>query len=47
MTDNYAKIVQNNLERLYGDLPGDLSQNLPGEQDGERFIFMAFGEKCV
>ena len=47
MTDNYAKIVQNNLERLYGDLPGDLSQNLPGEQDGERFIFNAFGEKCV
>jgi len=47
MTDNYAKIVQNNLERLYGDLPSDLSQNLPGAQDGERFIFNAFGEKCV
>lgn len=47
MTDNYAKIVQDNLNRLYGNLPKDLARNLPGEQDGERFIFDAFGEKCV
>ena len=47
MTDNYAKIVQDNLNRLYGNLPVDLAMNLPGEQDGERFIFDAFGEKCV
>ncbi|MFC1533662.1 DUF3786 domain-containing protein [Thermodesulfobacteriota bacterium] len=47
MTDNYAKIVQDNLVRLYGDLPYDLAKNLPGEQDGERFIFDAFGEKCI
>ena len=47
MTDNYAKIVQENLNRLYGSLPKDLAENLPGEQDEERFIFDAFGEKCV
>ena len=47
MTDNYAKIVQDNLNRLYDNLPKDLAKNLPGEQDGERFIFDAFGEKCV
>jgi len=47
MTDNYSKIVQDNLNRLYGNLPKDLSKNLPGEKDGERFIFDAFGEKCV
>ena len=47
MTDNYAKIVRNNLDRLYGNLPEDLAKNLPGEQDGERFIFEAFGEKCL
>lgn len=47
MTDNYAKIVNDNLQRLYRDLPIDLAQKLPGEQDGERFIFDAFGEKCV
>ena len=47
MTDNYAKIVQDNLNRLYGNLPKDFAKNLPGEQDGERFIFDAFGERCV
>jgi len=47
MTDNYAKIVRDNLDRLYGNLPEDLAGNLPGEKDGERFIFDAFGEKCV
>ena len=47
MTDNYAKIVQDNLNRLYGNLPKELAKNLPGEQNGERFVFDAFGEKCV
>ena len=47
MTDNYAKIVQDNLTRLYRNLPKDVGRNLPGKQDGERFIFDAFGEKCV
>jgi hypothetical protein len=47
MTDNYSKIVQDNLNRLYDNLSKDLAKNLPGEQDGERFIFDAFGERCV
>jgi hypothetical protein len=47
MTDNYAKIVQDNLSRLYDSLPKDLAGNLPGEQDGDRFVFDAFAEKCV
>ncbi len=47
MTDNYDKIVQDNLNRLYSDLPKDLSDNLPGEQEDDRFIFDAFGEKCL
>jgi len=47
MTDNYAKIVQDNLDQLYSDLPEDLAKNLPGKQDGNRFVFDAFGEKCV
>jgi len=47
MTDNYKKIAQNNLSRLYGNLPPDLAGNLPGEQDGDRFVFNAFGEKCI
>ena len=47
MTDNYTKIVQDNLKRLFDNLPKDLANNLPGKQDGSRFIFDAFGEKCV
>lgn len=47
MTDNYAKIVQNNLNALYADLPKNLAKNLPGEQYKESFVFNAFGEKCT
>lgn len=44
--DNYARIVQENLDKLYDNLPEDLAKNLPGEQEGKRFVFDAFGEKC-
>ena len=47
MSNNYGKIIQDNLSQLYGNLPIDLSENLPGEQVGEQFHFDAFGEKCV
>lgn len=47
MVDNYTKIVKDNLDRLYDHLPKDLATNLGGEQDGERYIFNAFGEICV
>lgn len=46
MNDNYAKIVGDNLEKLYGNLPDDLVIALPGDQDGKRFVLEAFGEKC-
>ena len=47
MTDNYAKIVQDNLNRLYSNRTEGLTENLPCEKDGDRFILDAFGEKCV
>lgn len=47
MTDNYALIVQDNLDRLYAQLPEDLADNLPGQRDGDLSVFRAFGEKCV
>ena len=47
MADNYAKIVQQNLQRLYNDIPPDLDKNLPGYRDNQTFCFDAFGEKCV
>lgn len=47
MTDNYQKLVLNNLKKLYSPLPPDLATNLPGQQEGQRFTFTAFGEECV
>ncbi|CAN2041647.1 DUF3786 domain-containing protein [Candidatus Magnetomoraceae bacterium gMMP-15] len=46
MTDNYAKIVCNNLEKFYKNLPKDISNYLPGEQSGKALFFKAFGENC-
>jgi len=46
MLDNYAKIVQDNFEKLYGNLPDDLARTLPAQQDGKNFLFKAFGENC-
>jgi hypothetical protein len=43
---NYAKIVRDNLEKIYGNHPTDLARNLPGEQNGDCFAFDAFGERC-
>lgn len=46
MTDNYTKILKNNLRQLYENLPQDLAKNLPGEQEEKRFVFEAFGKRC-
>jgi len=45
--DNYQKIIQDNLNRLYKTLPGDLSVRLPAQQKGNLFSFRAFGEDCT
>jgi hypothetical protein len=47
MTDNYAIIAKNNLDKLYADLPDDLEKNLPAKKEEDEFIFKAFGEKCI
>jgi len=44
--NNYAKIVQDNLNRLYKRLPEDLERTLPAERNKDSFSFHAFGEKC-
>lgn len=46
MTDNYENIVADNLVRLYKNLPPDLAELLPAEEDGDAFVFEAFGETC-
>jgi hypothetical protein len=46
MSNNYAKIVQDNLKKLFENLPTDLADALPAEQNGDGFWFEAFGETC-
>jgi hypothetical protein len=47
MTDNYEKIVQNNLKKLYDTLSPDLDQRIAATRDDHRFRFHAFGETCM
>ncbi|MGD9082689.1 MAG: DUF3786 domain-containing protein [Desulfobacterales bacterium] len=46
MGNNYAKILQGNLKRLYENFPEDLERTLPAERNGDSFLFHAFGENC-
>jgi len=46
MSNNYSKIVQDNLKKLYENLPPDLAGALPAKQNGEAFLFEAFGDIC-
>ncbi|MCF8113118.1 MAG: DUF3786 domain-containing protein [Desulfotignum sp.] len=47
MPDNYEKIVQDNLKKLYDPLPPDLDQRLGTNREGNRFLFDAFGQPCT
>ncbi len=46
MTDNYMKLVENNLAKLYQDLPDTLETNMGAAREGDRFSFKAFGQMC-
>jgi hypothetical protein len=43
---NYAKIVQDNLDTLYRNLPQNLTKMLPAKQIHDHFHFEAFGAPC-
>ena len=45
--DNYAKIIRNNLDRLYKNRPNDLEKLLPGQRQKDQFRFKAFGQTCL
>lgn len=47
MSDNYQKIVAQNLEKLYADLRPDLDRDLGANRDGDRFTLTAFGDRCT
>jgi hypothetical protein len=44
--DNYEKIIQDNLTRLYKKMPEHLEQLLPGQYQNEQLMFKAFGSPC-
>ena len=48
MKDNYAGIVQNNVDTLFAgkNAVADLAEWLPGTSDGDGVRFHAFGESC-
>ena len=46
MTDNYQKIVETNLRRLYAAPQPDLVARLAARHDGDGLLFDAFGEQC-
>jgi hypothetical protein len=46
MSNNYAKIVKGNLDKLFENLPPDFAAALPARQNGDAFLFEAFGETC-
>lgn len=43
---NYAEIIRQYLDRLYDPIPQGLAEKLPGQRDGDHFVFPAFGEIC-
>ena len=45
-SDNYATIVENNVDRIFQKPPADLAAGLPGKRSGEGIGFSAFGEPC-
>ena len=38
MSNNYAKIVRDNLDKLFENLPPDLADALPGRRNGDVFL---------
>ena len=45
--DNYEKIIRDNLDRLYKNLPNDLEKLLPGQRQEDQFCLKAFGQSCL
>ena len=43
---NFARIIQSNLDRLYGDPIADLADQLPCAVARDQLLFEAFGAEC-
>lgn len=46
MSDNYARIVRNNLDQICNHLSEELALSVGGVQSGDAILFDAFGESC-
>jgi hypothetical protein len=44
--DNYEKIILENLDHLYKNLPENLDRLLPGRRQKDQFRLNAFGQSC-
>ncbi len=44
--DNYTRLTQDNLNKLYTALPQNLDQRILAQRDGNRFKLKAFGTAC-
>lgn len=47
MSDNYAKLVRDNLSKLLGNMPQSLETLLPALKQDGIYVFHAFGETCT
>ncbi len=45
--DNYSRLIQNNLDKLYSSLPRDFDQCIQATRDQDNFKLNAFGNTCV
>ncbi|MEE4264128.1 MAG: DUF3786 domain-containing protein [Desulfobacteraceae bacterium] len=45
--DNYERIVRDNLDKLYQNLPETLDRLLPGKRENNQFCFKAFGQSSL
>ncbi len=46
MSDNYTKIVRDNLKALFKQPMTELARALPGDRSGDCFMFESFGAAC-
>ena len=47
MTSNYSIIVEQNLQRCYGNRPSDIHMRIGAQQQGDALVFRAFGHTCT
>lgn len=45
--DNYTRLIQDNLDKLYASLPKDLDQCIQADREENEFKLNAFGTTCV